>query len=514
METPYTSKVALSSNDQLLDLGLLTMALDASVTGVTITDNTQADNPIVYCNQAFIEMTGYAEHEIIGRNCRFLQNDDRSQASRSSIRHALNSGTRFTAEVRNYRKNGELFWNELHICPIKDDAGKVTHFIGIQKDISTEKKAQQLLRAKKAEMEKQIQERTRLLKDSEAFLSSIFQTVKVSLIVLDPGLYILSANEHFYRTFKVGAEETLGQQLFALGNHQWDFPGLKNILNDVFLTSNPVENFEVDHEFPHIGRKLMLLNAHRIELSGQYKDQILLAFEDITQKREAEIRKDDFLAIASHEFKTPLTSIKGYIQTVERLIPAGPFEKLRLILHKASLQVERLNNLISDLLEASRIKTGNLRLHKAWFDFDKVVYETVELTQTVSPHHTITIDGKSGVQVFGEEAHIIQVLTNLLSNAIKYAPKSNKILILVSRVSNYVKVSVKDDGLGISAADQKRIFERFYRVGEVQNHYPGMGIGLYICAEIIKNHGGSLWVESEKQHGSTFSFTLPIGEQH
>jgi PAS domain S-box-containing protein len=513
LDTPFTSELAFSGNAHLLDLGLLTMALDASLTGVTISDNTQADNPIVYCNQAFMDMTGYAEHEIIGRNCRFLQNDDRSQASRKSIRQAINSGIKFTAEVRNYRKNGDLFWNELHICPIKDDSGKVTHFIGIQKDISKEKKAEQLLRAQKAQIEAEVEERTRLLKDSEAFLFSIFQTVKVSLLVLDPKLTILSANEQFYNTFKVSAEETLGKQLSELGNHQWDFPVLNSILNNVLLTNHPVENFEVDHEFPHIGRKLMLLNAHSIELSGQYKDQILLAFEDITLKREAEIRKDDFLTVASHEFKTPLTSIKGYIQTIERLIPPGPFEKIRLILKKATLQVERLNNMISELLEASRMKTGNLPLHKAWFDFDAMVQETAELTQANSTQPTIVIEGRCGVQVLGDESHIVQVLTNLLSNAIKYAPKSDKILIMVSRVSNYVKVSVKDDGLGISAADQKRVFERFYRVEGVQHKFPGMGMGLYICAEIVKNHGGSLWVESEEGYGSTFSFTLPIGEQ-
>jgi signal transduction histidine kinase len=139
-----------------------------------------------------------------------------------------------------------------------------------------------------------------------------------------------------------------------------------------------------------------------------------------------------------------------------------------------------------------------------------MVQETVELTQAVSAQHTITIQGKCEMQVLADEAQIGQVITNLLSNAIKYAPESNKTLVLVSRVSNYVKVSVKDYGLGISAEDQKRVFERFYRVGDVQHYYPGMGIGLYICAEIIKNHGGSLWVESEKGHGSTFSFTLRI----
>jgi PAS domain S-box-containing protein len=455
-------------------------------------------------------MTGYAEHEIIGRNCRFLQNDDRSQASRSSIKNAIKSGTKFKAEVRNYKKNGDLFWNELHVCPIKNDSGKVTHFIGIQKDITKRKKAQQHLRAQKAQMDKEIQERTQQLKDSEAFLFSIFQTVKEPLLVLDPDFIILSANEQFYRMFKVSAEETLGKHLWELGNQQWDIPVLKRLLNNILATNGPVENFEVDHEFPHIGRKLMLLNAHRIELSGQYKDQILLSFEDITQKREAELRKDDVLAIASHEFKTPLTSIKGYIQTVERLIPPGPFEKVRLILKKASLQVERLNNMISELLDVSRIKTGNLLLHREWFDFDKMVQETVELTKVVSAQHTIAIQGKCEMQVLADEAQIGQVITNLLSNAIKYAPESSKTLVMVSRVSNYVKVSVKDYGLGISAEDQKRVFERFYRVGDVQHHYPGMGIGLYICAEIIRNHGGSLWVESEKGHGSTFSFTLPI----
>jgi PAS domain S-box-containing protein len=510
LDNPYNSEVAFSGNAHPLELGLLTMALDASLTGVTITDNIQADNPIVYCNQAFIKMTGYAEHEIIGRNCRFLQNDDRAQASRAYIRDSISSGIRFTTEVRNYRKSGELFWNELHVCPIKDDSGKITHFIGIQKDISKKKKAQQLLRVQKAEMEKQIQDRTRQLSDSEAFLSSIFQTVKQSILVLDDEFKVLSASEYFYRTFKVNAEETLNKQLDKLGNQQWAIPALAALLSNVLLTSSPVENFEVDHEFPHIGRKLMLLNAHRIELSGQYKNQILLTVEDITQKREVELRKDDFLAIASHEFKTPLTSIKGYIQTVERLLPPGSFEKLRSILRKASLQVERLNNLMSELLDVSRIQTGNLSLHKEWFNFDQMVHETVELTQTASSSHLIRVEGRCDVQVLGDESQIIQVISNLLSNAIKYAPESNKILILVSRVSNYVKVSVKDYGLGISAADQKKIFERFYRVGDIQHHYPGLGIGLYICAEIVRNHGGSLWVESEKGNGSTFSFTLPI----
>jgi len=110
----------------------------------------------------------------------------------------------------------------------------------------------------------------------------------------------------------------------------------------------------------------------------------------------------------------------------------------------------------------------------------------------------------------GDESHLIQVVSNLLSNAIKYSPEDSDIIVHVSNISNFIKFSVTDQGMGISEEEQSKIFERFYRVGEVQRHYPGMGIGLYICQQIIQNHGGTIWVESQKNTGSTFSFTLPF----
>lgn len=510
MSTRNTRSLSFSKNSANLDLQLLISALDASVSGVTITDNRQEDNPIIYCNEAFMKMTGYAEHEIIGHNCRFLQGADRTQDAREKLSAAIDSGTRCTVEIRNYRKNGNLIWNELYISPIVNGSGEITHFLGIQNDITQRKKAEQQLRLHQDQMEKEIQERTRKLRDSEEFLTSIIQTVRESLLVLDPDFFVLSANEHFFKTFKVSPEDTIGKHLYELGNHQWDIPQLKELLLKILPTSNPVENFEVEHDFPHIGRKLMLLNAHRIELESEYKDQILLAMEDITDRREMERRKDDFLAIASHEFKTPLTSIKGYLQALERTLPPGPFDKFKVLLSKASAQVNRLNSMMDELLDVSRIKTGNLTLHKAPFDFDKMVQEAVEIIQPGAIHHQIKVVGASGIEVFADENQLIQVMNNLLNNAIKYAPNSKEILVSISRVSNYVKVSVKDYGLGINAEDQKRVFERFFRVSDIQLRFAGMGIGLYVCEQIIKDHGGSLWVESEKGHGSTFSFTIPI----
>ncbi|MCX2585720.1 ATP-binding protein [Pedobacter sp. MR22-3] len=501
---------SFSNNDIRQDFELLIRAMDASISGIIITNNLEPDNPIIYCNLAFEKISGYTRAEIIGHNCRFLQREDRSQQERALIREAVSKGKSCTVEIRNYRKNGDLFWNELFISPVVDHDGNVTHYIGVQNDVSLRKKAEQDLRQQQESMERQIAERTRSLRESELFLSSIIQTVRESLLVLDPEFNVVSANDYFIKTFKVTKEETVGTNLYKLGNHQWDIPKLKELLIDILPTNNPVEDFEVEHDFPHIGRKLMLLNAYRIELEGQFKDQILLAIEDITEKREIERRKDDFLSIASHELKTPLTTIKGYVQAMERLMPEGAGERFRNMLAKTSQYLDRLNNLIAELLDVSRIQTGNIELHKQPFQFDKMVKEAVEAIQSAASNHEIQITGTSGITVSADESHIVQVLNNLLSNAIKYAPDAEKVHVHISKVSEFVKVSVTDKGMGISPEDQKRIFERFFRAGDIQQRFPGMGIGLYICEQIIKNHNGTLWVESEKGKGSTFSFTLPI----
>lgn len=492
------------------DFELLTKALDSSVSGIIITDNTQPDNPIMFCNVAFEKMTGYERSEIIGHNCRFLQQQDRAQQARNILADAVRNSKECRVEIRNYRKNGDLFWNELHMAPVTNSKGEVTHFIGVQNDITIRKKAEIELQEQKASMEEKVNQRTAALKDSESFLSSIIQTVREGLLVLNPDFQVISANDHFLRTFKVDRHETLGKNLQELGNGQWDIPKLQELLIKILPTNNPVVDFEVEHDFPHIGKKLMLLNAYRVELEGNYKDQILLAIEDITERREIERRKDDFLSIASHELKTPLTSIKGFVQALERFKPANASEKYNKTLAKVSYHVDRLNNLITDLLDVSKIQSGNIELHAEPFDFDKMIEETVSTMQLSTQSHQLKIQGKAGTMVTGDESHLVQVVNNLISNAIKYAPDTDKVLIYISKVSEYIKVSVTDYGIGISAEDQTNVFGRFFRGGDIQKRFPGMGIGLYICEQIIKNHGGTIWVESEKGKGSTFSFTIPI----
>ncbi|SDF46532.1 PAS domain S-box-containing protein [Mucilaginibacter pineti] len=510
MDSLYNGSFNISNETSQEDFRLLLKALDASISGIILTDNRLQDNPIIYCNKAFEEISGYDRNEIIGHNCRFLQKEDRDQKERSFLRDAIRDGKSCVVDIRNYKKDGTLFYNELYMSPIKDDEGKVIYFIGVQNDVTKRKKVEQELRQQQEIMEKRVAERTKSLKESEDYLNSIVQTVRESLIVLDPEFKVLSVNDHFLKTFKVTSEDTLGKLLYDLGNGQWDISALKELLESILPTNNPVEEFEVEHDFPHIGKKLMLLNAHRIELEGQYKDRILIAIEDITDRREIERRKDDFLSIASHELKTPLTTIKGLVQVMQRMVPPEVNDKFKAILDKTGVYINRLNNLIAELLDVSRIQTGNIELHKEEFDFDKTVHETVEAIQVATKSHEIQIVGNTNERIKADESHIIQVINNLLSNAIKYSPDHKAIIVYLSRVSDFAKFSITDKGMGIKLEDQKKIFDRFFRVGDIQQRFPGMGIGLYICDQIIKNHGGSLLVESETGNGSTFSFTLPL----
>lgn len=494
------------------DLGnnIYLQALNSARSGIIITDNRQPDNPIIYCNKAFENITGYSHNEIIGHNCRFLQAQDRSQPERELIKDAVRKGIDCILKIRNYKKDGTLFWNELIISPVKDPDGNVTHFIGVQNDITERKKLENEMREEKASVEKRIEERTRELHDSEAFLSSIIQTVRESLLVLDADYKVLSANTHFLNSFKVSTEDTIGKVLFELGNHQWDIEALKVLLTKILPTNNPVIDFEVEHDFPYIGKKIMLVNAYRIEFEGQYKDRILIAIEDITDKKETDRRKDDFLSIASHELKTPLTTIKGFIQLLERMVPEDSSEKFVSTLGKVSVYVDRLNNLISELLDTSKIQSGKIEIHKDPFEIDKLIHDTVENLALATPSYTISINSETRATILGDELQISQVITNLVSNAIKYSPGTDTVDVYCNRVGNFVKISVRDHGMGISQQDQTKIFERFFRARDIQKKFPGMGIGLYICHEIIANHNGTLWVESEIGSGSTFNFTLPI----
>lgn len=491
------------------DFHLLTAALDSSKSGVVITDNQQPDNPIVFCNNAFEIMTGYSRSEVIGKNCRFLQGNDRNQDARFQLSHAIDNGKSCKVELRNYRKNGSLFWNELYMSPVVSNKNVITHFIGVQNDVTERKKAEVFLQKEKDILEKRIREKTNYLNETEEYLTAVIQGLQQGVLVLDKDLMVISANTFFYKTFSTNEDEVAGKLFFDL-DENWHLPELRRTLEIVLPLNMPFENFEVDGEFSFIGKRSFLLSGRRIETTGIYSDRILLTIEDQTERKRKEMSKDDFLSIASHELKTPLTTLKGYMQIIELVLQNDANVQVKSLLQRSVSNIEKLNRLVVDLLDASKIQAGKVQLHFEEFDFDKMVSDCIENIQATTQTHRIKMEGETHLHYYGDLQRLEQVITNLLMNAIKYSPNSKEILVHLSLVSNFIKVSVTDHGVGIKQEDYKKIFERFYRVQTIQHKFPGMGIGLYISEQIIKNHHGTLWVESEEAKGSTFSFTLPL----
>ncbi len=240
------------------------------------------------------------------------------------------------------------------------------------------------------------------------------------------------------------------------------------------------------------------------------KGEVLAFALDITERKELERKKDEFMSIASHELRTPLTSIKGYTQILERIIQQMGDDKLKAYLKRTSNYVDRLNSLIAELLDVSKIQAGKLVMDFDTFDFDNFVRESVESVQHYSTKHKIVLNGKARISLLGDKNRLEQVFTNLITNAMKYSPNGDKVEIDIRIKDHKLVVSVRDYGIGISQKDQKKLFSRFYRVESASQKFSGLGIGLYISCEIVRRHGGEMWVSSKKGKGSTFYFSLPI----
>lgn len=232
--------------------------------------------------------------------------------------------------------------------------------------------------------------------------------------------------------------------------------------------------------------------------------------EEIEFRKEAERKKDEFISIASHELKTPMTSIKGYIQLLERSLDKNDKETIRARLHKVQNQIEKLNLLIADLLDISKIESGKLKFNKQYFSFDNLVEHLIEVMQQSNPQVKIVKKGSINGNIFGDEMRIEQVIINFITNAIKYGPDGEEIYINSEIRDNQLYFSVKDFGIGMSEEHQQKIFEKFYRIEETSERFQGLGIGLYICQEIIDRHKGKIGAHSVLGEGSEFYFQIPL----
>lgn len=236
--------------------------------------------------------------------------------------------------------------------------------------------------------------------------------------------------------------------------------------------------------------------------------EVLIQKQEKERRAAAEAKKDEFFNMVSHEFKTPLTNIKAINQLLEKTMDST--NKNYPFILNANNSIKRLEKLIEDLLDVTKINSGQIDLNIAAFYFSDALTNSIVNVQLTAPQHEILLENSVKVLYTGDQFRIEQVLINLLNNAIKYSPDANKVVVKAKTEANHIKVSVQDFGIGIAKEDIDQLFQRFYRVSKTAMNYQGVGLGLYIASEIVKKHQGTFSIESEPGKGSSFCFSLPL----
>ena len=357
---------------------------------------------------------------------------------------------------------------------------------------------------------------TREIEKSKEQFRQVADNAPVMIWMTDENKQCNFVNKGWLRFTGRTSEQELGYGWIE-GMHPDDYSRSAEIFDDAF---NSREQYSVEYRFRRADgsyRWLSETGAPRYSTEGKFEGYIGTCV-DIHEMKVHEQRRDNFIKMASHELKTPITSIKGYVQLLLNMYKdhnenKGQFssQAIQASLTTIDKQIIKLNRLMSELLDLSRIDSDRLELNMQNFQLNDLITESVEDVQQTTKHEIIIKNGTI-CKVFGDRDRIGQVMLNLLSNAIKYSPKTNSIEVNIYQpAKNCVAVSVSDHGIGIDQEHHQKIFERFYRVeGKSEQTYPGFGIGLFIASEIIHRHNGSLNVKSKRNEGATFTLTLPI----
>ncbi len=466
-----------------MDDAIISMALDGVITS---------------WNPAAERMLGYTEDEAVGQHISLTIPPERL-AEEAFIIDAIRQGKKVEYfETVRKKKNGGLIPISLTVSPVKNASGRIIGASKIARDVSERQKSD----------------------EKKAVLAAIVATTDDAVISKTLKGVITSWNRAAERMFGYSEAEAIGQRISLIipadrleeesfiigevskGNKVNHFQTLRRAksgsLVPISLSVSPV----VDNNGNVIGASKIARDISAEQASQQETAKLY------EQLKELNAKKDEFIALASHELKTPLTSINGYLQILDGRITDPPG---KLFLHKALQQVARLGSLVNDLLDISKIEAGKLNFAVESFDIREVLGNAIELISLTNKDYDITLETSlSELFVKGDAHRIEQVIINLLTNAIRYAPDSKRIAVCLSSGPREIKVGVKDYGIGIAAEKLNDIFSKFYRVDDNYAKASGLGIGLYLCQEIITRHHGRIWAESEPGIGSTFWFTLPV----
>lgn len=392
----------------------------------------------------------------------------------------------------------QTFYFNYSYKPIRNAKGEIYAILNMAVDITEMVKFRQILI-----------ENTQMLKRSEAKYKNLSEAMPQIVWTMCPDGNFTYFNERFCEYLGNANDFKKNHGLVSIV-HKDDLPKLKLVWKKAMLAKS---DFEMEHRIMNqqSGEFFWVLTRSVPDLDDDGKiKQWIGSSTDINEFKKLQAQKDTFLGMASHELKTPLTSIKLYAQMLERSLKKAGDEKNANFARKMDEQVIKLTSLINDLLDVTRINSGKIQLEKSSFDFSQLVKEVVA-EQQLATKHTIIIESNNPGIIFADQNRISQVMNNFISNAIKYSPEASEVIVSSEISENRVKFSVKDFGIGIPVEKREKVFEQYYRVTHDSEHtFTGLGLGLYISSEIIKRSGGKIWVESELGKGSTFCFYLPM----
>ena len=468
-------------------------AFMASSDGIMIVSMSK-DTPIVQTvNPAYELITGYAAAEAIGHPPGKLHNDDKDQAALRELKRAIANQQAITVTLRNYRKDGSLFWNKLSVSPVHDSQGVLTHYLGILNDVTAQKNAEQETLASVRRLD-------------------VLSAMSVDgLLTLDTNSRVSYVNNAFLRAFGLSLPNVMGLELQLLEQHlarccdsACPYPRVEDC-HDIHGTKE-IANGEAEIQLIRPQRRILLRTIRQ----GSHETSLLLYFQDITKARELEEIKSEFLATAAHELRTPMTSILGFSELLlQRNFDALSSRKpLEIIVRQA----RRATNLLNELLDLARIEARRGKDFQLTVEDLRLVVEGV-VASIPEAAGRVGIDAPGCVaKVNVDKQKIHQALSNLLGNALKFSSLDSPIAISIKicpeEKPSHISVAFRDQGIGMSDGEMARFGERFWRA-EPSGAIPGAGLGISLVKEIAQLHGGSLEVSSKTGDGSCVTLYLP-----
>ncbi len=486
--------------------------IEASRLGVSIVDATDPTRPLIYVNPAFEAVTGYARDEVIGRNCRFLQGPDADPDAVAEIRRAIAEERDARVLLRNHRKDGTAFWNELLITPIRDDEGRVTHFLGLQDDVS-----------------ERVENATRLA-ESEAYLRGVLDSTHDAIVVSDEHGVVESFNRGAEMMFRRSASEMVGRNVSELTPepHRGRHDGYLRAYRESGLPR--IIGREREFEAQRADGTLFPIALRVNEMTRGGRRSFIGVIHDITERKQKETAlreaketaeevataKSQFLANMSHEIRTPMHGVLGALEML-RDTALSPSQSR--YTETASTSAEVLLTVIDEILDFSRLEAGKLRIETIDFDPRKAVEDVVTM---LSPRaHEAKIEIASYIaptvppRLRGDPIRLRQILINLVGNALKFT-ETGEVVVNAAALPQgesgcMVRFEVVDTGVGIPRSAQGKLFDPFTQAdGSTSRRFGGTGLGLTIARRLVELMGGEIGVVSEEGVGSTFWFSVPF----